>query len=200
MMETTTSDTIIRYFRHLYNKTDMQMASLNPVCKRGCPWCCFQSVEILNWEEPLICKFFREDIKGSEKEKIKRNLEYWFDFFDRATLGKNKLTMHDAFSLLNRLHASEKIPCPFLDDSECKIYKVRPLSCRCHIAINSSNNCKRNPLFDSTPESELYRKIVISDIVNNLPTTLKLLAYVAAPFFELEQRIKPIYHTILETV
>lgn len=199
-MDTITLNTIVSYFQRLYSQTDQQMALLKPVCKKGCPWCCYQSVEILNWEEPLISQYIREEITGEEKEVIRKNLDNWFDFFEHATKGKSKLTMHDAFDLLNKQQASERIPCPFLTGDECSIYQVRPLSCRCHIATNNPEECKRNPLLDSTYESTRYRKQVLSEIIVNIPTTLRLLAYVAAPFFGFEHRIKSIDYTRLELI
>jgi Fe-S-cluster containining protein len=199
-MDTATSNTIVQYFQRLYCETDQRMALLNPVCQRGCPWCCYQSVEILNWEEPLISQYIGEKIRGEIKETIGKNLENWFDFFDRITIGKAELTMHDAFVFINRQQAKERIPCPFLTNNECSIYKVRPLSCRCHIAIENPEKCIVNPLLDSTIESEHYRKKVASDIVRNVPTTLRLLAFVVAPYFGIEHRTKPIYYTCLEPI
>ena len=198
-MDTIISNTIIQYFHRLYNETDQRMLSIKPVCKRGCPWCCYQSVEILNWEEPLISQYIDKKIDENLKVKIKNNLESWFEFFDRFTKGKAKLTMHDAFGMLNKQQAKERIPCPFLIEKECSIYQVRPLSCRCHISITNPTECKNNPLLDSTSESSSYRERVISDIIMNVPTTLKLLTYVAAPFFGLEHSMKPIHYTRLET-
>jgi Fe-S-cluster containining protein len=199
-MDTATSNTIVQYFQRLYNDTDQRMALLNPVCQRGCPWCCYQSVEILNWEEPLITKYIEENIIEEKKEGIRKNLENWFDFFDRVTKDKAELTMHDAFDIINKQQAKERIPCPFLTNKKCSIYKVRPLSCRCHIAIDNSEKCIENPLLDSTIESERYRKKVVSDIVRNIPTTLRLLAFVVAPCFGIEHRTKPIYYTCLELI
>jgi hypothetical protein len=80
-MDTATSNTIIKYFQYLYNETDQQMAALKPICKRGCPWCCYQSVEILNWEVPFISQFIDKNISGKVNAEIRRNLEFWFDFF-----------------------------------------------------------------------------------------------------------------------
>jgi len=74
-MDTSTKNIIVQYFQHLYDETDQQMALLKPVCKRGCPWCCYQSVEILNWEEPTIKQFIVQKIKGRAIIEIKNNLE-----------------------------------------------------------------------------------------------------------------------------
>jgi Fe-S-cluster containining protein len=199
-MDTITSNTLVIYFQHLYRETDHKMSLLKPVCKRGCPWCCYQSVEILNWEEPLISQFLREKINGEVKRNIKKELENWFDFFDRVTTGKNELTMHDAFDFLNKQQAKERFPCPFLTNNECSIYRVRPLSCRCHINTNSPVKCKKNPLNDSTTESTRYRKEIIAEIISKVPTTLQLLNFVSASHFELNHRIKPIIYSKIETI
>jgi Fe-S-cluster containining protein len=199
-MDINTTNTIVNYFQHLYSEADEMISLFKPVCKRGCPWCCYQSVEILNWEEPLICQYISEKIDGERKEDIRKNLENWFEFFERVTKGKTELTMHDAFSLIHKRQGQERIPCPFLTNKECSIYEVRPLSCRCHIATTNSDECKRNPFLDSTPESIFYRREVISEIIRNIPTTLRLLAYTAAPFFNLGHRIKPIEYTQLKPI
>lgn len=197
-MSDSNTSVIIEYFKQLYLRTDNEMALLNPSCKRGCPWCCFQSVEIVNWEEPMLREYLAETVSHEIKILIYENLLVWFDFHDRVMDGKSELSMEDAFGELNIRQAEEGIPCPFLIGDECSIYEVRPLCCRSHISVNGAEECKANPLRDSTPESEKYRKKVLADIVSNVPSTLRLLPYIAAPFFNLQNRVKPVRYMLIE--
>jgi Fe-S-cluster containining protein len=195
-MDSRARKTVIQHFRQVYLEADKAMFLLNPFCVKGCAWCCYQSVEMLNWEGPILTDYLQRHKNDVVFSKVYKNLLTWFGFFD-ATFPKNELTMHDAFDYLHNQQARQKIPCPFLVENYCAIYPVRPLCCRCHIAVENNHSCKANPLNDSEPEAEAYREKVVNDIVNNVPTTLRLLPFVAAPFFGLENRIKPIHYTRL---
>lgn len=88
-----------------------------PACRKGCRWCCVQTVAMSAFEAaPLI-------------EHVRRT---WTDE-QRATLLERTRRVLAALST----HATDadrirqRIPCVFLqDDGACGIYDVRPLACR----------------------------------------------------------------------
>lgn len=196
-MDLQTRETIISHFIKVYNEADKTMLSLNPFCKKGCSWCCYQSVEILNWEEAVILDYLQSWKHSQVFQEVLKNLERWFSFFENATCTKTELTMYDAFDILHAQQADSNIACPFLVDHCCAIYPVRPLCCRCHIATGNARKCKADPLNDSIPEAEAYREKVVNEIVRNVPTTLRLLPFSVAPFFGLGHKVKQVHYTRL---
>jgi len=106
------------------------------VCQKGCSVCCTQQVVITAVEGELIYRKIRE-----------QHREEWFA---EKLQKKDKTTRH---SLTSNGFASECLqgnevepqsygngnPCPFLEDSCCSIYEVRPFSCRC---FTSTQKCR----------------------------------------------------------
>jgi Fe-S-cluster containining protein len=76
-------------------------------CKRGCSYCCNQSVAISAWEAARI---------GRASGRTPANVVGFSASTD--------------FSAIPREHSGT--PCPFLKGGECSVYDVRPLACRIH--------------------------------------------------------------------
>ena len=60
-MDEITSKIVSNWFRKKYAEIDQAMIPFASKCKKGCDWCCYQSIEILNWEEPLILDFIEKN-------------------------------------------------------------------------------------------------------------------------------------------
>lgn len=84
-------------------------------CKKGCSWCCHQSVMSTAAEVLHAAHFLHENLTETEVLRLRDRIE------PRARRGDG---------LDNRQRMDERIPCAFLFDDICSIYPVRPLQCR----------------------------------------------------------------------
>jgi Fe-S-cluster containining protein len=98
--------------RRVLEITDDLAAKVAPkaACRRGCAYCCYQSVIISDWEAERIARF-----TGRAMAEV-------------AALGP-----------LTDLRVTQKkfsgVPCTFLKGRDCSICAVRPLACRTHFNI-----------------------------------------------------------------
>ena len=199
-MDPKTSKIVAEWFKNKYREIDRKMYPLSGICKKGCDWCCFQSVEILNWEEPLILNYISQQLSYSEKSRIRKKLLIWFDYFDETMQQKKILVADEIFVKFQQQQAVDRIPCPFLYNHECSIYPVRPLCCRMHVNESHPGDCRANPLKDSSPQAEELRKVTLASIVNRIPTSLHLLNFAIAPLFKLEHRVPVVEHALLKGI
>lgn len=107
----------------------------NPVCRRGCSACCTQNVTITALEGVEILRFvLTEDLAPWLAGRLKRP----------RTHQPAKTTTNDfASACLEGRDADpgntpNLSPCPFLENALCRIYPVRPFSCRVFV---SSERC-----------------------------------------------------------
>lgn len=182
-MDPETSKIVAQWFKQKYDEIDRKMDRLSASCKRGCDWCCYQSIEILNWEEPLILNYISNQLSCTQKSRIKAKLSHWFNYFDLKTSGKKELLADEVFLKFQQQQAIDRFPCIFLHQRECVIYPVRPLCCRMHITQHHPDICKKVSLMDAHPRAQKLRIEVLASIVSNIPTTLTLLNFSAAQLF-----------------
>ena len=199
-MDPETSKNVAEWFKKRYREIDRQMLPLSGTCNRGCDWCCYQSIEILNWEEPLIRHYVKNHLTNAQKANVREKLVTWFDYFDSRMPVDQVLTSDEVFQRFQQLQAHDRFPCIFLDDHECTIYEVRPLCCRMHVVDNGPLKCKEDPLTDSSPRAEKIRKLFLSSITERVPTYLQLLNYSMASLFKLNDRIRPVNFPLLKGV
>lgn len=188
-MDEVTSKVVSGWFRKKYAEIDREIESLSVCCKKGCDWCCYQSIEILNWEQPLILQHLEKNFTEKQKHKVSHQLKLWFDYFDLRMSKKKKLTLDDVFVDFQCMVAADKIPCLFLENHKCTIYDVRPISCRMHVESRNPEKCRLNPLRESMPKSETMRRHLLGEIVDKLPTSLTLLNFAVAPLFGMKHRL-----------
>jgi Fe-S-cluster containining protein len=97
-------------------------------CKPGCDHCCYQSVGVTTPEALAIVEHLRQTLSeqalGARAEHIRAARE--------RTRGLSSAERY-----------SPEHPCPFLEQGQCSIYEVRPLSCR---GMNSldAEECRNN--------------------------------------------------------
>ncbi len=84
-------------------------------CKKGCSWCCHQSVMVTAAEVLHAAKFLHDNLTEPEVLRL-RDLV--------AARAKQ------SEGLDNDQRMDERIACAFLMDDICSIYPVRPLQCR----------------------------------------------------------------------
>jgi Fe-S-cluster containining protein len=84
-------------------------------CRKGCSYCCHQSVMVTAPEVIHAAKFLHDNLTEAEVTRLRDLVA------DRARKGEG-LDNHDRMD--------QRIPCAFLLEGICAIYPVRPLQCR----------------------------------------------------------------------
>ena len=105
----------------------------NRICTKGCSCCCTGNVTITALEGERILSF-----------AVQNGMEQWLA--DRlrqpAQIGRPRMTTNEfAHACLSGREADPDTcemlaSCPFLADDICRIYPVRPFSCRCFISTS----------------------------------------------------------------
>ena len=198
-MDSITSHIVGKWFQNKYNEVDLQLAPVSKICKKGCDWCCYQSIEILNWEEPLILEYINTKLSPSQKRIVKQRLEEWFNYFDRIVTGKTEVTIHELFIQLNQQQGTDRFPCVFLHHHLCLIYPVRPMCCRMHVTGENVELCKADPLCEASSEAINLRKKVLNEIIHKIPTSLNLLNFAVARLLGLGYRNRKIEDHLLQS-
>jgi Fe-S-cluster containining protein len=97
-------------------------------CKEGCSWCCHFSVDVRAIEALTIVDYVEREFSLREKLQLK------------AELATNALIL-SRFDDVERAHRN--IKCPFLNEGRCRIYPVRPQTCRNYHATDVAG-CKKS--------------------------------------------------------
>lgn len=103
---------------HLLSRVEAENSLPQPiVCQAGCPYCCFNQVELTPPEALLLGHHVERHFSPEEKhgllERVARNL--------KLKAGKNKKEI---------AAIRHELPCPLLREERCAVYPVRPLLCR----------------------------------------------------------------------
>lgn len=111
-----------------------------PACRRGCAFCCHQLVPLTIIEAQRIATHLATLPRGERRDlgqAVDRQSARFADWVQRFHPG----SIQDRRTNLDYLR--QGIPCPFLGkENECRIYPVRPLICRGHHALGTSENCQ----------------------------------------------------------
>jgi Fe-S-cluster containining protein len=83
-------------------------------CQRGCDYCCFLPVETCRAEATRALEYAREALSAAEFRGLKRRIR-------QAAA---------CYPLPPQRPLAQNPSCPFLEDSVCLVYPVRPLACR----------------------------------------------------------------------
>ncbi len=108
-------------------------------CKKGCGFCCHQSVFMLPYEAFYLFSKYKGEIKVNQ--------------FKQRILEKDAVTSQ---MKINEFLTYNK-PCPFLVDNVCSIYDARPMACRLFLSkkVKSCMDERNNPS-DFGKYAELY--------------------------------------------
>ena len=143
-------------------------------CARGCDLCCFQHistpaahciavVDFLYENTPAMTSFLTNykiwnKTAGILAEEIDAAYNRAIDAEQTKTQGAKGLALSRAYYKL-------RIPCPFLENSACLIYEVRPICCSSHRAVTPSEWCapesnREVRTFEVMPEGKDLQKLV----------------------------------------
>ena len=72
----------------LYNTTTTQIDNITKTfkscCEKGCSFCCYQMVEVYDFEKEEI-QYAIKNLTDEQKKEIEINLGNWLDFFNENT-------------------------------------------------------------------------------------------------------------------
>ncbi len=155
-------------------------------CQEGCDACCYIVIPASIPEAILIQSFL--DQNPDKKETFQTNYIQW-----RKKINLQKLlgAMSAGYEAgdLEKQGALEKlrtvygyIACPFLEESLCSIYTVRPISCRQYMTEHNASLCKTGAtvrLEDSKLDEIAYD--TGRNLITQLCSSLDMLAMVDQP-------------------
>ena len=97
------------------------IARANPplACRSGCSYCCYYNVTAPAWEVLAIANYVLNAFSADRREALLSEA--------RAFAAKARALTADGRKAAN-------MKCPFLENSQCSIYPVRPRACRNHHA------------------------------------------------------------------
>lgn len=106
----------------------LSQSNARVACSAGCDHCCYQSVGATPAEALVIVDHLRRTHNEQELKAVTHHLAE-----------SRRRTAH----LTAAERYSPEYPCPFLEDAQCTIYEVRPLSCRGMNALDAEE-CRSN--------------------------------------------------------
>ncbi|MEQ1599648.1 MAG: YkgJ family cysteine cluster protein [Methylophilaceae bacterium] len=126
-----------------HSELDALMSEVPNVCKSGCSACCYQMVSVHTWEEELIIDYIKSSMHVKTKAQVRKQLLAWWRYLKsilRPSTRENPITQQEQKQLALTM-IQNKVMCPFLVDSKCSIYPVRPAMCRAHVVTDAPERC-----------------------------------------------------------
>ena len=113
-------------------------------CRAGCGACCRQLVPISAIEARHLMKLV-EAMPEPRRSEIRRRFADAKEKLEAAGLMPRLSNPQDAppeqMRELNLEYWALRIPCPFLEDESCSIYKDRPVACREYLVVSDPKHC-----------------------------------------------------------
>lgn len=161
-------------------------------CKRGCNYCCYQQIEVLNIEESEIRRKIKQHLPAEQIQEITNDINLWLDFFDANTPKLSVISPEYVFSEFSNACAENQIKCPFLVGGECAIYDYRPLTCRIHMVLDDPEDCNINRLRHAFPDAHDLRLQIRDELAEKVGIYTIPLVYTVADIFVPKRRLKKI--------
>jgi len=134
---------------------------LRPACHKGCSVCCTQNVTVTAIEgEDILRYILAEDMVDWFAKQLQLESPPAPPKLTTNDFAKECLDGHDVDPQLQ----ISLTDCPFLEENICKIYPVRPFSCRLFV---SSEKCSLNQAAQ-IPEFYIEASTAISQLVEHL--------------------------------
>jgi Fe-S-cluster containining protein len=111
-------------------------------CKRGCYWCCYQSIPVSAPETFRISRFLSSESMRDRRAAVIERLRK----LDARTRGRDL-----------KERAKLRVPCAFLENGSCTVYEVRPLACA-EMTSFDVQDCKRGQRFGFEPGGVIHEK------------------------------------------
>lgn len=185
-----------KQYMDLRKKIDSDIEKLPNCCSKGCSFCCFQPIEIFDFEKKTIKNAIKK-LDTTTKNNIKINLESWFNLLNANTVGSTTLEGNDILQLFQNM-SPNKHQCPLLINNLCSIYDDRPLACRLHVVEYNIQSCNADPYRWASNASFNVRRQMLVDLQNRgEELQLLYLPYIATEIIPINTPIKPIKKWII---
>jgi Fe-S-cluster containining protein len=124
---------------------DAQIAREGKViaCRRGCAGCCEEPIMVYRPEAARIALWLEQPDNAETRDYFRTSYPAW-----RARVGDTLsrlsatfVTNPDGYREAHIAAWNRGVPCPFLRDSACTIYPVRPIVCRTGHALDTAEFC-----------------------------------------------------------
>ena len=125
-----TSDKLSKLSQLVYESIDSLIESFTgrakgenqPVhCKKGCFWCCAQSVFTVPWEVIYLGNYIGEHFTEEKLDMVLTLLRQKNDRTERMNLSEKLRYRHF---------------CPLLEEKACWVYPARPMACRIYLSMD----------------------------------------------------------------
>lgn len=146
-----------QYFEFFHKQVNKK-----PTCNKGCDACCKYPIFVSKLEYETIKKWIDENLSDDIKKIIVENFYNWESIFNKYKKQWQGQKVQEFYSDIiyktflddkqYNEYTSENVKCPFLQNSLCSIYDVRPITCRIYYSYGNSKDCS----------SELFPKGTIS--------------------------------------
>jgi len=134
-------------------------------CKNGCFYCCYQHVWVTLGEGIVIVDYLysHDDVLNNFLNNYPQWQESVGDISRELDAGYNSaIQERDPAAVLRQAdnplilsYYDIQVPCPFLFNSSCSIYEVRPLNCAGHYSTSPCEWCSK-----SSPKKPVLRGII----------------------------------------
>jgi len=171
----------IYFAEHVIGLIEAANALPQPIaCQVGCPFCCFNQVELTPPEALFLGRHVEQHFSETEKKELLARIERSLDL--RA--GKNKVEI---------AKIREKLPCPLLQDQKCSAHPARPLMCRAMHSLDAGQCQAALANFDlSSPPYYAHRHEIYFSISQGLLAGCRAVGCQSAPV-ELAQALRDFF-------
>jgi Fe-S-cluster containining protein len=163
-------------------------------CKKGCTYCCFQHVSVTLAHGIVVVDYLYSN--DDVMRQFLNNYEQWqksaggiskeIDVLFKSVTDASQLISSAKASIapLSDRYFNLQITCPFLVNSACAIYNIRPMCCAAHYSVSPREWCSqtdphRPRVYEVMPApDDLYRLATLADPQFSIhQVTLPILIY-----------------------
>jgi Fe-S-cluster containining protein len=154
-----------------YQRAIIDASGLTVSCTKGCSVCCCHWVEdVKSFEAEILIEYLRKNHDRRipriiEKCRSDNNRFERLSAIVNQKLAAIKSTLRQKIDVTDLLLASFyqlRIECPLLDNGNCMIYRVRPMTCRMYVSFSDPAQCNperinkgRTPTYLFDPEEKI---------------------------------------------
>lgn len=163
-------------------------------CRKGCTYCCFQHVSVTLAHGTVVVDYLYSN--DNVMRRFLSNYEQWQKsaggisieidvlFKSAANASQPISSAKASIDPLSGRYFNLQIPCPFLVNSACAIYNIRPMCCAAHYSVNPCEWCSQTDphkprVYEVMPGRDgLYRLATLADPQFSIyQVTLPILIY-----------------------
>jgi Fe-S-cluster containining protein len=130
-----------------------------PTCSSGCCQCCRYNIVINAAEAHTLVRYVRREFTTERMEELKTRTRLWhrWDEYRIGRLPQSSSASAADFADFDHF-------CPFLVDSLCSIYQVRPMVCRTHYVLSDPAYCRsvNDPASIEAPPTAISSVVTLS--------------------------------------